>query len=183
MTFLPDDWTSLAQAIVAGLLTYAAIIIAVRMVGLRSFAKMSSHDFAATVATGSILASGALSYDRPIAVPITAVVLIFAVQYLISKLRAYSKSVQGVLDNNPVFLVRNGTVFPDNLKAAKVSENELRAKLREANVLAMDEVHAVIFETTGDVSVLHGTADKLIDPYLLEDVADLPRDAGSTDGD
>ena len=30
------------------------------------------------------------------------------------------------------------------------------AKLREANVLDISEVRAVVLETTGDISVLHG---------------------------
>ena len=37
---------------------------------------------------------------------------------------------------------------------------DLLAKLREANVLSFHQVHAVVMETTGDVSVLHGTGDE-----------------------
>ena len=37
-----------------------------------------------------------------------------------------------------------------------IDVDDLRAKLREANVIHMGQVRAVVFETTGDVSVLHG---------------------------
>jgi len=44
----------------------------------------------------------------------------------------------------------------------------VRAKLREANVFNYHEVEAVVLETTGDVSVLHGGSN--FDNDLLADV-------------
>jgi len=36
-----------------------------------------------------------------------------------------------------------------------VTESDLRAKLHEANVFEPSQVFAVVFETTGDIAVLH----------------------------
>ena len=52
----------------------------------------------------------------------------------------------------------------------RVTEGDLRSKLREANVVKLSEVKAVIFETTGDMVVLHKSNEDDIDPWLLEDV-------------
>ena len=57
-----------------------------------------------------------------------------------------------------------------DLNKVEITENELRGKLREANVIRLNEVKAVVLETTGDVSVLHGDDDKEIEAYILEDV-------------
>jgi len=43
----------------------------------------------------------------------------------------------------------------DQLRKAKMTESDLRAKLREANVISYAQIRAVIAETTGHVSVLH----------------------------
>ena len=43
-------------------------------------------------------------------------------------------------------------------------------KLREANVLQLSQVKAVIFETTGDISVLHSEDQIDIDAIIMEDV-------------
>ena len=56
----------------------------------------------------------------------------------------------------------------DNLETTKVTASDVRAKLREANVTDWSQVRAVVLETTGDVSVLHG---ETLDPTLLEGVA------------
>lgn len=53
----------------------------------------------------------------------------------------------------------------------KVTESDLRAKLREANVLELSQVQAVVFETTGDIAVLHSDkASQTVEAWLLEDV-------------
>jgi uncharacterized membrane protein YcaP (DUF421 family) len=52
-----------------------------------------------------------------------------------------------------------------------MTRSELRAKLREANVLEWSQIRAVVLETTGDVSVLHGDEGGTpLDPSLLEGV-------------
>jgi len=45
-------------------------------------------------------------------------------------------------------------------------------KLREANVLRLSQVRAVVFETTGDISVLHTTDNTELDKIIMEDVGD-----------
>ena len=48
-----------------------------------------------------------------------------------------------------------------------MARSDLVAKLREANVLDLKQVRAVVLETTGDVSVLHGD---VLDEILVENV-------------
>ena len=68
------------------------------------------------------------------------------------------------------------------MRHARITRDDLYAKLREANVTSFDQVHAVIAETTGDISVLHGGPSDTLDPDLLKNViaADrfIPRKAG-----
>lgn len=57
-----------------------------------------------------------------------------------------------------------------SLRKARMTVEDLRGKLREANVLERAEVRAVVLETTGDVSVLHGGSGRDVDGWLLEGV-------------
>lgn len=45
------------------------------------------------------------------------------------------------------------TILHENLEYTRIEENQLIAKLREANVLNYDQVFAVVLEATGDISV------------------------------
>ena len=78
--------------------------------------------------------------------------------------------VKEAIDNSPILLMRDGKILHDNLKKTKITEDELRGKLREANALRLSEVKAVILETTGDVSVLHSKEDIVVEEYILEGV-------------
>lgn len=64
-------------------------------------------------------------------------------------------------------------VLHDNLSKARVTEDDIRGKLREANILNYGQIRAVVLEQTGDISVLHGDAD--LDPALLSDVTGAER--------
>jgi uncharacterized membrane protein YcaP (DUF421 family) len=64
-------------------------------------------------------------------------------------------------------------ILRGNLNRARMTVEELNGKLREANVLNYGQVRAVVLETTGDVSVLHGDGD--LDPDLLRDVRGVDR--------
>ncbi|MDR6301774.1 DUF421 domain-containing protein [Mesonia maritima] len=149
---------------------YFGIILFTKIAGKRSFSKMSSFDFAMTVAIGSLFASVILSSTINLTEGLLGLAMLYILQMLIAILRRF-KIVQSVVDNNPLLLMDGEKILDDNLRKARVAESDLRAKLREANVIELSEIKAVIFETTGDISVLH-TADnsKKVNDFLLKDV-------------
>ncbi|MFZ3583229.1 DUF421 domain-containing protein [Loktanella sp. DJP18] len=150
--------------------TVAAIALVValaRVFGLRSFAKMSGFDFAVTVAIGSVLASTSLSTDRPFWHGALVLTTLFVVQSAVAQLRARIGGVTAVTDNAPLLIMRDGEILHNNLRGAGMTVGDLIGKLREANVLDFTQVRAVVFERTGDVSVLNGDA---CDDRMLEGV-------------
>lgn len=141
------------------------IILLVRLVGLRSFSKMTNFDFVMTVAMGSLLAGASQTTEwTGLLQALTAMACLFAVQYAVSLIRQRSDSVQSALQNTPVLLMEDGQMLTEAMRATRVTKDDLMAKLREANALNLSEVRAVVLETTGDVSVLHGDR---IDPALI----------------
>lgn len=141
-------------------------LVYTRIVGLRTFSKMSSFDFAITVATGSLIANVTMQGSSLLG-GIVALGALLATQVVIAAGRQ-SIRLERLVDNQPVLLMVDGEYLDDNLRHARVTRDDVRAKLREANVLRFEDVRAVVLETTGDVSVLHGDHDP--DPDLLQDV-------------
>ena len=145
----------------------ALVVALTRIFGLRSFSKMSGFDFAVTVAIGSVMAATAMSPGTPFWQGALTLVALFAVQAMIAQARSRLPGVADVTDNAPLMIMRDGEILHDNLHGAGMTEADLIGKLREANALDFAQVRAVIFEPTGDVSVLHGDR---IDDRLLEGV-------------
>ncbi len=158
--------TELATGAVAAIAIYLAVIVATRVSGLRSFSKMSAFDFAMTVAIGSLIATAA-SGQAPLATVIVGVAVLFAGQFLVAVLRSH-RWLRGALDNSPLLLMDGERILHDNLALARVTLDDLHGKLREAGVLRYEQVRAVVFETTGDLSVLHGEGS--LDERLLSGV-------------
>lgn len=182
------DWTewlwtgrpAIVMAVVSTVVVYAVIIAYVRWFGLRSFSKMSAFDFAMTIALGTLFGSTISGPSPPLVLALICLFLLFATQRLVALARRKTW-LKRVIDNEPLLIMLEGRVIADNLRRARITADDLRAKLREAGVLDPACVKAVVFETTGDVSVLHGPRDEELDPVLLEGVrtGDAPDPAGS----
>jgi len=154
------DWvttspSSIVMILVSCIMIFLTLVILTRVVGLRSFSKMSSFDFAMTIAVGSILASVLLSKSTAVADGMVALAAIFALQYVVALLRKKTTWAADLIDNQPKLLMLGEEILYENLKSTRVTEDDLIAKLREANVLNFSQVRAVVLETTGDISVLH----------------------------
>lgn len=158
------------MVIISSVGIYISLILFTRIYGVRSFSKMSSFDFAITVAIGSVIASAILSKNPPLLQSVVALGSLFVLQMLVAKFRKYPL-MQNLVDNKPILLMRGTDILQDNMKAARVTREDLLAKLREANVTQFTQVKAVIMETTGDISVLHHLdKEHTIDEALIEDV-------------
>jgi len=146
------------RAVLLSSLALFWVVIVVRCVGLRAFSKMTVFDFVVTVATGSLLAgaSQATGWSGFFQASL-AMASLLGVQYIVARLRKASDTLEEIVQSSPVLLMRDGKIIDDALARTRVAKSDLIAKLREANVLEFDSVRAVVLETTGDISVLHGT--------------------------
>ncbi|WP_417609329.1 DUF421 domain-containing protein [Owenweeksia hongkongensis] len=162
--------TTAIAIILTAICTYAVLITFTRIAGKRSFSKMSSFDFAMTVAVGSLLATTILSSSVSLLEGVIGLAIVYLLQISAAMLRRF-KWFKELIDNTPLLLMDGTEILYENLRKARVTEGDLRSKLREANVIELNEVRAVVFETTGDISVLHtDKVDDKLNDWLLKDV-------------
>lgn len=162
--------SSLLAITISAVGIYVAVILFTRLAGKRSFSKMSSFDFAMTVAVGSIIATTVLSASVSLLQGVVGLAIIYILQFLAAILRRFGW-FQEAIDNSPLLLMVGKNILHNNLKKARVTEGDLRSKLREANVLDPSQIRAVVFETTGDISVLHTSNENQgLDDWITKDV-------------
>ncbi len=132
-------------------------VLLVRIVGLRAFSKMTAFDFVATIATGSLIAQAGTRADwSEFFQAMAAIAGVFLIQWLLATARQHSKSLADLMSNSPVLLMENGKFLDEALAQSRVTRSSVIEKLRAANVSDIGKVHAVVLETTGDISVIHG---------------------------
>lgn len=160
--------TTLLMVLISTLGIYVTLLFFTRLTGLRSFSKMSSFDFAITIAFGSIVASTLLTSSPPLFAGAFGLAVLFGIQYIVSNSRRLSVAAERLVDNVPIVLMAGEKVLSDHLNEARITEDDLRSKLRSSGVTSPQQVLAVILETTGDVSVIKKSDN--ISPWLFEDI-------------
>lgn len=170
--YFNKDFTldTLWSVLIGTVIIYIVIILYTRIFGLKSFSKMTGFDFINTVAIGNLLAMSIGTGSPKLLLGIVIIGILYFLNYLISLIQFKSKTAQKALDNSPVLLMIGEKILEENMKKCRITKDELRGKLREANVIRLSQVKAVILETTGDVSVLHSDKDIEIEDFLLESV-------------
>ncbi len=157
MFALPVWLDAAARGLILTTIALVWILILVRLVGLRSFSKMTAFDFVATIAAGSLLATVATTSEwTAFCQGLVALAALFAVQYLLAKGRQHSKPFEKAIGNEPILLMEDGKFIEAALTHTRVAREDVYAKIRAANALDLSAVRAVVIETTGDISVLHG---------------------------
>ncbi|MBI0427600.1 DUF421 domain-containing protein [Psychrobacter sp. NG27] len=170
-TWLSIDWQQVIGISLSAVGFYIGLMLFTRLMGLRSFSKLSSHDFAMTVGIGSILASTVLSDKPSLLQGLCAVAVLFLIQGVVSLIRRKVKPLKALIDNQAIILMAHGEYFSDNLKEANLSRSDVQEVLRKNGIKAKTEVFAVIMETTGDMSVIKHN-DVAPDWSLFDDIRD-----------
>lgn len=170
-SWINTTWTAAMMVVLSAVVIYISIVFFTRVAGLRSFSKMSSFDFAITIALGTVIASTILTEDPPLLQAIVALGMLYAIQITVALLRSRSAVMSKIVDNQPLLLMDGTRIIDQNLKKARVTKSDLLANLRKANVTKMKQIKAVVMETTGEISVLHHHDEEHeIDSILLKEV-------------
>lgn len=165
-SWITTTGTTLLMVLLSALGIYITLLFFTRITGLRSFSKMSSFDFAITIAFGSIVASTLLTDSPTLFAGAFGLAVLFGIQYIVSNSRRFSVAAEKLIDNVPIVIMAGEKVLSDHLDETRLTEDDLRSKLRSAGVTSRQEVLAVILETTGDVSVIKKSDN--ISPWLFE---------------
>lgn len=171
MIDLGDPWGPVARGLLLTSLAVLWTVLLVRIVGLRAFSKMTSFDFVTTIATGSLIAQAGTRDEWAAFVQcLAAIAGVFVIQYVLAKIRQSSEKMQRLLKNRPVLLMEDGQFLEKAMSDSRVSRSSIVEKLRAANVTDFSQVRAVVLETTGNISVIHGSN---LDPSILDGVERL----------
>ncbi|MGB3798303.1 MAG: DUF421 domain-containing protein, partial [Lewinella sp.] len=85
--WLTAPWDVLLKTAASALAVFIIIVVYVRIAGLRTFAKMSSFDFASTIAIGSILAAVVMNTDTSLIKGAVALATIILFQQIYTSLK------------------------------------------------------------------------------------------------
>lgn len=170
-----DGWAVLARTVLVGALAYIALVTILRVSGRRTLSTMNAFDWVVTVALGSTLATILLNRKVALAEGVLALGLLVALQYAMTWSSVRVRWFQRLVTGEPMLLLYKGVAITTRLRAARVTDQELRAAIRAAGLAAVEEAEAVVLETDGSFSVIRsGSSDSSsLEGLQLPDVRDL----------
>ncbi len=149
-----DGWSGIIRTLVVGTLGYVALVFMLRIFGNRTLSKMNAFDFIVTIALGSTLATLLLNSSISLSEGATAFALLIGLQYIVTWSSARMPWVKHLVTGEPKLVAYQGKMLHDAMRRTRVSEDEVRAALRNDGYAGFDDVEAIVLETDGVFSVV-----------------------------
>ena len=149
-----QNWESILRTLIITILAYFALVIMLRASGKRTLSKMNAFDFIITVALGSTLANVSLNKDITLAEGALSLFLLVGLQYLITWLSVRLNFVKSLITSTPALLFYKGEIMDDVMKKERVTIEEIKSKARERGFASLDEIDAIVLETTGSITII-----------------------------
>lgn len=147
-------WESVGRIVLLAACTYVGLVAALRLLGEQALAKMSAYDLIITIALGSIVASIPLSKDVTLADGAAVVATYLGLQAVTRWGTQRWWEVERTVKTRPRVVLWEGELVPKQVKAAQVTEAEIRAAARMAGYASLDRLLAIVLENDGSWSVV-----------------------------
>ena len=132
---------------------YLVLIAAVRLMGKRQIGQLEASEFVVTMLAANLAALPIEDPDFSMAEGVTAIVVLTALEQILSLGAMRSIWFRKLLCGKPVILIKDGEILRDNLRRTRVHLDELTEHLRQKDVLDIRSVRYAILETDGNLSV------------------------------
>ncbi len=130
------------------------IVVAVRIMGKRQIGQLQPAELVVTILLSEIAATPMQDNDIPMMNTIIAILVLVALEIIISALNMKSLRIRSLLQGNSLILIRNGVIDQQQMKRLRYTLDDLLEALRQKDVFDISEVSYAIAETDGSLSVL-----------------------------
>ena len=150
-----DGWYYVGRSATLAVVGFIALIIILRFSGKRTLSKMNVFEFVCVVAVGSVFAGAIIDKNVTLAEGLVALTTLVIVQTLLAAIAARSERFELLLNGEPTLLLSHGKFLHRAMKKERVTEEEVRAAIREQGITRVEDVDAVVMENDGSLTVAY----------------------------
>ena len=152
---------------------YLVLIFSVRLMGKRQIGQMEPSEFVVTMLVANLAAIPMQDEGLPLYGGLVPILTVLGMELVLSGATLRSLWLRKLLCGKPVILIENGRILQQNLRATRVTLDELTGHLREKEVLDIRSVQYAILETNGNLSVFPFPSEL---PPSAKDAGVYPKD-------
>lgn len=156
MNWLVGNWTHLGAVAGKAALMYAIAVAGLRIGERRTLAQWRIIDFAVAVAIGAVIGRTATASTQSFITGAVALIALLTAHRVASLLRL-TRPMRPLLDHRVRVLIHDGALCRSQLRRCGLTDDDVSAHLRQQGVGDLNEVKYLIYEASGNVTVVrHG---------------------------
>jgi uncharacterized membrane protein YcaP (DUF421 family) len=140
--------------VLRGIVIFGFLYILMRMIGRRELSSLEPFDLILLVVLGDAVQQGLTQDDYSLTGAILAIGTIALLQLVVSYTNFRFPKIRGILDGEPIVVMRDGEPILKNLNRERVTLDDLAAAMRLQQIASFQEVAWAVMETNGAISFI-----------------------------
>ena len=132
---------------------YLVLIAAMRVLGKRQIGQLEPSEFVVAMLIADLAAIPMQNSGIPLLSGLVPILTVLGLELVLSGFALGSVRFRRLMCGKPVILIENGKPLQENMRAARITLDELSSHLRQKDVLDLGSVQYAILETDGNLSV------------------------------
>jgi uncharacterized membrane protein YcaP (DUF421 family) len=142
----------IAEVTLRSLIGFVVLFIVARILGKKLIAQMTFFDFVTGITIGSVTANLILNKQIRLTTGLYALLFFGLLTLALGLITIKIFSARKVLNGEPLLIIKNGKIYEQGMKHARLSVDSLLHQLRKKNIFYLDDVDFAFFETDGTIS-------------------------------
>ena len=149
------------EKVVRSAVVYLFLLAGFRLAGKRQLGTMTAFDLVVLLVISNVVQNALIGNDNSLGGGLLGATVILGLNAIVAWVTFRYKRVERVVEHTPTVLVKHGRILRENLRRERLSLPELRAALRREGIASVRNVHYVLLEEDGHLSVIAGQAAAL----------------------
>ena len=133
---------------------FSVLFSSMRIMGKRQLGELEPIELTVAILISNLAAQPLADVGTPLIYGLVPVLTLFCLQVTITLVSAKSIRFRRLLGGSPTVIIENGVIDQKELKASRVSLDELFAELRGMGYTDAAEIKRAVLETDGSLSVI-----------------------------
>lgn len=150
-------WEFLLEVLFRSVIMYLILLVGMRLLGKRMSANISIFEMGVMITLGAIISVPMQTAERGMLPGVVILVCVIIFQRGLSWLSYKYKKIELLTQGDVSLLIKDGVIDVGELKRAKLSHEQLFAKLRGKKIRHLGQVKRAYLEASGIISIFRET--------------------------
>ena len=151
LTHLPIP---VVEKVIRAAAVYGFLLVAIRIFGRRELGQLTAFDLIVLLTLSNVLQNAMIGNDNSLVGGLIGAVVLLGANWILAVAVFRSRRLEKLVEGEPRFLVRDGKIQTDALRAEKLTDHDLMSALRREGIENLEDVHLAVAEANGMISII-----------------------------